>query len=125
MKVKDGLAAAGPDVDDDPVIVETRLACRVRDELEHLLRLIGGELADIAKRLDVTLRNDEQVRLRARVDVRERDESVAAADVVPFPVEPAEETVRQTPTIPSSVTAFARARTSSPTRASPSISHGE
>ena len=93
MKVEDGLPAARPDVDDDPIILEPGFAGGVCDELEHALRLVGREVADVAKRLDVPLGDDEQVRLRARVDVRDRDEAVGLADVVALPVELAEEAV--------------------------------
>jgi hypothetical protein len=65
------------------------------DELEHALRLVLRELADIAKRLDVPLGDDEEVRLRARVDVLDGDEAVGLVNVLALRVETAEETVRR------------------------------
>jgi hypothetical protein len=41
----------------------------------------------------VALRKDEEVRLGLRIDVADRDEPVALADVVAFADEPAEEAV--------------------------------
>ena len=96
MEVEDGLAGASADVDDDAVVVEARLASRPRDELEHALRLVRLELADLAERVDVTLGQDEQVRLRRRVDVADGDEALAGGDVVAVAYEPTEEAlVRQ------------------------------
>ena len=52
------MTTAWPDVDDDAIVLEPNLAGRVRHELEHPLRFVPGELADIAKRLDVPLGDD-------------------------------------------------------------------
>jgi hypothetical protein len=93
VKVEDGLPTARADVHDDPVILEPRLARGVRHELEHPLRLVGRELANVAKRVDVPLGNDEQMRVRARVDVRDRDEAVRLPDVVALGIEVAEEAI--------------------------------
>ena len=76
MEVEDRLAAARADVDDHPVVVEAGLARRLGHEVEHPLRLVGRELADVAERVDVPLGDDEQVRLGLRVDVPDRDEAV-------------------------------------------------
>ena len=93
--MEDRLPAAGADVDDHAVVLEACLASGVGDELEHPLRLLGRELADLAEGRHMPLRNHEQVRLGARVDVRDRDEAVSAAHVVTLAVEPAEEAVRR------------------------------
>jgi hypothetical protein len=93
VEVEDGLSCARAGVDDDPVVVQALLSCRLGDEVEHALRLLGRELADLVEGRDVTLREDEQVRVRLRVDVPDRDEAVGARDVVAVPVEPAEEAV--------------------------------
>ena len=69
VQVEDRLPAARADVDDDAVVVEPGLLRGVRDELEHALRLVRRELADVAERLDVALGDDEQVRVGLRVDV--------------------------------------------------------
>jgi hypothetical protein len=101
VEVEDGLAGAGPDVDDDPVVVEAGLARRLGDEDEHAPRLLGRELADVAKRLDVALGDDEEMRVGLRGDVSDRDVSVRRADVVALPVEPAEEAIlRQRRSLP-------------------------
>ena len=71
--------AAGADVDDDAVVGRARLRARPGDELEHPLRLVGLELVDLAEGVDVPLREHEQVRLRLRVDVADRDEPLAVA----------------------------------------------
>ena len=63
------------------------------DEVEHPLRLVGRELGDVAEGVDMTLREDEQVRLGLRIDVVDRDEAVAGRDVLALAGELAEETV--------------------------------
>jgi hypothetical protein len=93
VQVEDRLAAARADVDDHPVVLQTRLACGVGDEVQHAARLLGRELADLAERVDVPLRQDEQMRLRLRVDVADRDEPAPGVDVVALADEPAEEAV--------------------------------
>ena len=81
------------------------------------------ELADVAEGVDVALGEHEDVHRRLRVDVVDRDEAVRRVHVVAVADEPAEEAVqRLAARIPSSVTAAARTRTSSPTGAS--TSHG-
>ena len=93
MQVEDGLTAARPDVDEDAVVLEPGLAGELGDEGEHPLRLVGRERGDLAEGVDVALREDEQVGLRLRVDVADRDEAVGLRDVVALAVEPAEEAV--------------------------------
>ena len=122
--MEDRLAAAGTDVDEHAVVLEPGVARDLGDEVEHPLRLVGGELGDVAERVDVPLREDEQVGLRLRVDVADRDEAVRLRDVVALAGERAEEAiVRRTARIPSSVTARPVTRTSSPS--GPSTSQGE
>src|SRR5438445_778917 len=87
------LARAGAYVDRDTVVGQPLACSDVGDELEHPLQLLGRELADLAERLDVALRQDEQVHRRLRVDVADRDEAVRGGDVVALAVEAAEETV--------------------------------
>ena len=93
VQMEDGLPGAGADVDDDLVALETRRASRVGDENEHPPSLLGWELAHVAERLDVPLGDHEQMSVRPRVDVANRDEAVRRVDVLAFPVELAEETV--------------------------------
>ena len=93
MKVEDRLSPALADVDEDAVVLETRLLGCLGHEFEHPLRFVPRELTDVAKRGDVTLRQDEQVRVGAGVDVPDRDEAVALRDVIAFVDEPAEEAV--------------------------------
>jgi hypothetical protein len=93
VKVEDRLSAALPDVDDDAVVLEPLSLCRVGDELEHALRLVGGDLPDLAEARDVPLWDHQQVDVRARVDVVDRDEAVRLRDVVAVAVELAEEAV--------------------------------
>ena len=93
MKVEDGLAGRGADVDHNPVVLEPRPPRRVRDEVEHPLRLARLELPDVAERLDVARGEHEQVRVGPRVDVADRDEPVRCVDVISLPDERAEETV--------------------------------
>ena len=68
--------ALGPTFDLHLVVVEAGVARGLRDELEHPLRLARRELADLAERVDVVLGDDEQVHLRLRVDVVDRDEAL-------------------------------------------------
>jgi hypothetical protein len=91
--VEDRLAAAGTDVDQDPVVLEPGVAGDLGDEVEHALRLLCGKLAHVAERLDVPLRDDEEMRLRLRVDVPDRDEAVRLRDGIALLVERAEEAV--------------------------------
>jgi hypothetical protein len=91
--MEDRLAAALADVDNDSIVLEP---CGLRgfgDELHHPLRLLFRELGDLAERVDVPLRNDEQVRLRLGVDVPNRDKAICRVDVLPLPEEGAEEAV--------------------------------
>ena len=87
------LAGAGADVDGDTVIGQPLACSQVGDELEHPLRLLGREFADLAEGVDVALRHDEQVHGRLRLDVADRNEAVGRGDVVALAVEAAEETV--------------------------------
>ena len=93
MEVEDRLAAARAHVDDDPVVLQTGLACGVGDEVQHAARLLGRELADLAERVDVPLGQDEQMRVRLRVDVADGDEPASGVDVVALADKPAEEAV--------------------------------
>jgi hypothetical protein len=54
----------------------------------------------IAERVDVTAREDEEVRVRLRVDVADRDEAVRRGDVVAFVDEPAEQALLRQPGSP-------------------------
>jgi hypothetical protein len=93
VEVEHGLPRGLTDVDHDPVVVEAGLAGRLGDEGQHSGRLLGRKLGDIAERVDVSLGEDEQVRLGPRVDVLDRDEAVAAPLVRPILDEPAEKAV--------------------------------
>jgi hypothetical protein len=94
VEVEDRLASSLPDVDDDAIVLEAlRLGC-VGDELEHALRLVGRELADLAEAGNVPLGNHEQVDVGARIDVLDRDVAVGLRNVVALAVELAEKAVR-------------------------------
>jgi hypothetical protein len=93
VEVEDRLSAARPDVDEYAVVLEPCLAGGLGDELEHAPRLLRRELGHVPERVDVALRQDEQVRLRLRIDVADRDEAVALVDVVALTNEAAEEAV--------------------------------
>jgi hypothetical protein len=93
VQVENRLPRAGTDVDHHLVVVEARDPSSLRDELEHALRLFRRELADRSERVDVTLGQDEQVRVGLRVDVAERREPVRAVDVLALASELAEEAV--------------------------------
>ena len=82
VQMEDRLSSTRADVEQYPIVIEPRLAGRVGDELEHALRLVRRELADLAERVDVALRQDEQVRLRLRGDVADGDEAVGRVDVI-------------------------------------------
>jgi hypothetical protein len=91
--MEDRLAAALADVDDYAIVVEPRLACGVRNELEHPLRLVRRKLAHFAKRRNVALGQHEQMRVSAWIDVADRDEPVALRDVVALLDETTEQTI--------------------------------
>jgi hypothetical protein len=93
VEVEDGLARGLADVDEHAVVAQARLARRVGDEGEHSLRLLGRELVDLAEGVDVALWEDEQVRLRLRVDVADGNEPVPLVDVIALADEFAEEAV--------------------------------
>ena len=93
MQVEDRLSGARPDVDEHAVVLEAGFPCRFGDELEHALRLVGRKLADLAERVDMTLRQDEQMCLGLGVDVPDRDEPLGAADVIAFRDQAAKEAV--------------------------------
>ena len=114
----------GPTLTTHAVVLEAGVARGLGDELEHPLRLLRRELADVAERVDVPLGEDEQVRLGLRVDVADRDEAVRLRDVVALADERAEEAVVRQRRDPLLGDGARRAtRTSSPTGAS--TSHGE
>jgi hypothetical protein len=93
VQVEDRLSGPWTGVDDDTVIRQALGCSNLGHELEHSLRLLGGELADLVKRRDVPLGQDEEVRRRLRVDVADGDEALRRGDVVAFAVERAEEAV--------------------------------
>jgi hypothetical protein len=101
VEMEDRLAAALADVHHDAVVLEPRGLRRLGDELEHPFRLVGRKLGDLAERVDVPLRDYEQMGLRLRIDVANGDEALGRIDVVAFAGEPAEETVlRQRGSLP-------------------------
>ena len=93
VEVEDRLAAALADVDDDAVVLEACGARRIRDKGEHPLRFFRTEPADVAERLDVALRDHEQMRRCLGRDVANRDEALGRRNVLAFAVEPAEDAV--------------------------------
>ena len=95
MKVEDGLAGSRPDVHHDPVVLEAGNPCRLGDELEHPLGLVRREGADIAKGVDVSLWQHEEVGVGLGVDVADGDESVRCVDVVALADQAAEKAFRQ------------------------------
>src|SRR5689334_826990 len=123
VQVEDRLARAGARVDDDTVIGQARVCSDLRNEVEQPLVLVGRIRSDFLEAVDVLLGNDEQVRLRLRVDVADGDDAVRRGDVVAVAEQRAEETVvAHAANTPSSVTRPPRTSTNSPT--SPSTSHG-
>jgi hypothetical protein len=93
VQVENCLPSRLADVDDHTVILEAGALRSVGDELEHAFRLFRRELGDLAKRLDVPLGDDEQMRLSLRVDVADGDEPFRCVDVLAFAEEVAEEAV--------------------------------
>ncbi len=82
VEVEDRLPSARPDVDEDAVVVQARLAGSLGDEGEHPFGLVGREGVDVSERVDMPFGEDEQVRLRLWIDVADRDEAVGLRDVV-------------------------------------------
>jgi hypothetical protein len=95
VKVEDGLAGAGPDVDHDPVVIEISNRRGLGDKLEHPLGLVRREGTNVTKRVHVALRQHEEVSIGLRIDVADGDESVRRVDVFALADQAAEETVRQ------------------------------
>ena len=93
MEMKHGLPSARADVHDDLVVGQPGAFRRLGDELEHALRLVGVELGDVTERVDVMLRQHEQVHGRLRVDVLDRNKAFVRVDVVAVAVQVAEEAV--------------------------------
>jgi hypothetical protein len=91
VEVEDRLPTTLADVDDDAVVLQTNLARRVGNELQHPLGLVRRKLRDLAKARDVALGNDEQMRLGTWVDVADRDEPVGLRDVLALTEQLAEE----------------------------------
>ena len=65
VQMEDGLAGARADVHDDAVVVEAGALRGLGDEVQHPLRLVGRELADLAEGRHVALGQHEQVRVGA------------------------------------------------------------
>ena len=93
VEVEDRLSAPRPDVDEHAVVLEPGVAGGLGDEFEHALRLFGRELGHVSERVHVALREDEEVRLRLRIDVADCDEPVPFVDVIALADELAEEAV--------------------------------
>ena len=93
MQMKDRLSGARADVDDDLVVLQTGDPRGVGHEHQHRARLLRREGADVAERLDVPFRYDEEMRVCLRVDVADRDEPVVRVDMLTFAEELAEQTV--------------------------------
>jgi hypothetical protein len=93
VEVKDGLASARPDVHEDAIVLQTGVTRGLGDELEHPLRLVGRKLGHVPERVHVPLGQHEQMDVRLRIDVPDRDEAVCLRDVVAFANELAEEAV--------------------------------
>jgi hypothetical protein len=80
VQVKHGLTRTRPDEDHQPVVGQAHLPGSVRDELEHALRFLLLEHCHVAKGLEMALRQDEQMDVRLRIDVLDRNEAVGAVD---------------------------------------------
>ena len=93
MKVEHRLAGAAPDVDHDPVVLDTGDLRGLGDKLEHPFRLVGRESTNVTKGVHVPLGQHEEVGVGLRVDVADRNEAIACVDVVALADEVAEETV--------------------------------
>ena len=93
MQVEDRLAGPRTDVHGQPVVLQAGRLGRLRDELEHALRFLRREFADLLEARDVPLGEDEQVDVRLRVDVADGYEAVGRMDVVAVGVQVAEEAV--------------------------------
>ncbi len=91
--MKHRLARSRPRVDHQTVIAQALACSHVGQKVEHPLRLVGRKRADVVEAVDVPLGDDEQVRLRLRVDVADGDEAVRGGDVVAFAVQAAEEAI--------------------------------
>ena len=123
VEVEDRLPGSRADIDDDAIVLEPFGGGHLGDEAQHARRLLVGEGGDVAERIDVPLREHQQVRLGSGGDVADRHEPVGRVEVVTLGDEAAEEAVRrQPPAPPRRRRRSPRARSSSPT--APATSHG-
>ena len=93
MEVEDCLPGAAADVDDDVVVLEPFVSRRFGNELEHVLRLVGRKVRNVSECLNVALGDHEQVDVRFRVDVANRDDAGAGADVIALLEQATEEAI--------------------------------
>ena len=93
--MEDRLPRSRACVDDDTVVGQAFLRSDFRHEVEHALGLVRRKLRDLVEAAHVPLGQDEQVRLRLRVDVADRDEPARRGYVVAVAIERAEQTVRR------------------------------
>src|SRR5665213_2090441 len=84
--MEDRLAGSCAGVHNDTVVRQPVFCSDFGDELEHPLRFVGRELADLVERRDVPLGQDEQMRVGLWVEIADRH-------VIAFAVELAEEAV--------------------------------
>ena len=95
MQVEDGLPGSGPDVHDNPVVIEIGDLGGLGDKLEHPFGLVRREGANVTERVHVPLWQHEEVGIGLRVDVADGDESVRRVDVIAFADQAAEKAIRQ------------------------------
>jgi hypothetical protein len=91
--MEDRLPGSLADVHHHAIVLEPGHPGGLGHELEHPLRLLGWKLRDLAEARDVSLREHEQVRLRLRRDISDRDEAVRGMNVLALADELAEEAI--------------------------------
>jgi len=63
-----------------PVFVEPGSGGGLCDEVEHSFRLVRRKLRDVTEAVDVALGQNEEVDVRLRIDVPDRDEALCPRD---------------------------------------------
>jgi hypothetical protein len=84
--MEDRLPAVRPHVDDDAVVLQSDRSRSGRHELEHPLRFVGRKFSHLTKGRHVPLGDGEEMGLRPRIDVVDRNEALAGVDVLALPV---------------------------------------
>jgi len=80
--VEDALARFGPHIADDPIALHAGIARDLSQRTEQRRQQVAVRIGQVVNRWDVSARNGQHVRGRARVDVSEYDHPLVRVDLV-------------------------------------------